>query len=96
MYLNSESDESAKQEAMSKMKFLLGGLQKISYEREFSILKDLKTHILLLHQTLYDSLKQLGISKAEATQQDVNIISTEIIKFINTESMEKKLGDYIK
>ena len=72
MYLSSESDEAAKQEAMNKMKFLLAGLQRISYQHEFSILNDLKTHILLLHQTLYDSLKQLGVSKMETTQQDVN------------------------
>jgi hypothetical protein len=70
LYLNSDSDENTKNEAMNKMKFLLNNLQKISFQHDLAILNDLKTHILLLHQTLYDSLKQLGNAQAEIIQLD--------------------------
>jgi len=70
LYLNIESDDSTKNEAMNKMKFLLAKLQKISFQHDLSILNDLKTHILLLHQTLYDSMKQLGTAQTESLQLD--------------------------
>jgi len=70
MYLNAESDEATKSEAMNKMKFLLTNLQKVIFQHDYAILNDLKMHILLLHQTLYDAMKQLGNAQAEIIQID--------------------------
>lgn len=71
LYLHEESDESTKNECLNKMKFLLIELQKMNYQYEYSSLNEIKDHILLLHQTLYDSLKRLNTLNSELHQQEV-------------------------
>ena len=56
------------------MKFLLIELQKMNFQYEYSYLNEMKDHILLLHQTLYDSLKRLNVLNSELHQQEVNFI----------------------
>ena len=71
LYLHEESDENTKNECLNKMKFLLIELQKMNYQYEYSSLNEIKDHILLLHQTLYDSLKRLNVLNSELHQQEV-------------------------
>ena len=74
LYLHEETDENTKTECLNKMKFLLIELQKMNYQYEYSSLNEIKDHILLLHQTLYDSLKRLSLLNSELHQQEVNNI----------------------
>ena len=71
VYLHEESDENTKTECLNKMKFLLIELQKMNFQYEYSYLNEMKDHILLLHQTLYDSLKRLNVLNSELHQQEV-------------------------
>lgn len=52
------------------MKFLLIELQKLNYKYQFSSINDIKDNILLLHQTLYDTLKKLNASNIDLHQQE--------------------------
>ncbi len=71
LYLNEESDESTKNECINKIKILLLELQKMNFEYQFSSLNDIKDHMLLLHQTLYDTLKRLNSANSDLNQQEV-------------------------
>ena len=42
---------------------------------DYPILNELRNHLLLLHETLFDSLKRLSISEAELFQAEVSINS---------------------
>ncbi len=48
-----------KNEAFNKMKVFLSQLQKQRFDAESSTLHSLKNHLLILHQTLFDTLKKL-------------------------------------
>ena len=61
LYLHEESDENTKTECLNKMNFLLIELPKMNFQYEYSSMNEIKDHILLLHQTLYDSLKKLSL-----------------------------------
>lgn len=74
LYLHEESDENTKNECLNKMKFLLIELQKMNFQYEYSSMNEIKDHILLLHQTLYDSLKKLSLLNSELNQQEVNFL----------------------
>eukprot|EP01016_Furgasonia_blochmanni_P001279 TRINITY_DN10481_c0_g1_i5.p1 TRINITY_DN10481_c0_g1~~TRINITY_DN10481_c0_g1_i5.p1 ORF type:complete len:382 (+),score=68.58 TRINITY_DN10481_c0_g1_i5:320-1465(+) len=70
LYLNEENDATTKQESMNKIKYLLVDFQKLNFEYEYSCINDLKDHILLLHQTLYDCLKRLSLAHEELNNQE--------------------------
>jgi len=65
IYANEESDEIMKNEAISKMKIFINQLQKQRFENDSSLLDDLKNHLLVLHQTLFDTLKKVGHLNSE-------------------------------
>lgn len=97
LYLHEESDENTKNECLNKMKFLLIELQKMNFQYEYSSMNEIKDHILLLHQTLYDSLKKLSLLNSELNQQEVNflILYHILIKFQKSwrKTCDKLLGD---
>lgn len=68
---NEEADAALKTEAMNKMKLLLTQLQKMKFDSELTALSDLKNHFLMLHQTLYDTLKKLGNTNNEIVTLEV-------------------------
>jgi len=65
IYVNEESDEVLKNEAISKMKIFSNQLQKQRFENDSTILNSLKNHFLLLHQTLFDTLKRVANLSSE-------------------------------
>lgn len=65
MSFNEESDASMKSEATSKMKLLLAQLQKQKFDSDQAAMNNLKNHLLMLHQTLYDLLKKLATTNVE-------------------------------
>lgn len=68
---------------MAKMKAVIISLQQMTFDTDFNGITDLRDHLLLLHETLFDSLKKLANSQAELNQQEVtrNKISSEFDLF---------------
>ena len=46
-------------------------MQRMTFDQELSNLNDLKNHLLLLHQTIYDMLKKLGHLNSEIVVLEV-------------------------
>lgn len=72
MSFNEELDASMKSEATSKMKLLLAQLQKQKFDSDQAAMNNLKNHLLMLHQTLYDLLKKLATTNVEIVTLEVN------------------------
>ena len=82
---NEESDEMLKNEAISKMKIFINQLQKQRFDNDSNILTSLKNHLLMLHQTLFDTLKKVVNLNSEIVNIEVNKIflpkfSTDFLK----------------
>ena len=83
--MNEETDSSTKEESISKMKIFLYNLKKKDMNNGYPILGELRNHLLLLHETLFDSLKRLSTAESDLFQAEVLICKSVVL----TDSVEK-------
>ena len=70
IYLNEETDVTTRNECIMRMKFLLLKLKQMQFQSSLKILSEMKNHLLLLHETLYDVLKRLASNQNELRVQE--------------------------
>ena len=85
LYMNDECDENTKEECLNKIKILLMKFQDMDLSSNYIMVSKLKDHFLILHQTLFDLLKQIKISSSELNSQEV------IHSNLRLESMEENM-----
>eukprot|EP01017_Pseudomicrothorax_dubius_P023152 TRINITY_DN24836_c0_g1_i2.p1 TRINITY_DN24836_c0_g1~~TRINITY_DN24836_c0_g1_i2.p1 ORF type:complete len:409 (+),score=135.18 TRINITY_DN24836_c0_g1_i2:28-1254(+) len=70
LYVNEDADAGTRTEAMTSVKARLAELQRLSFDGRLAPLVDVKEHLLLLHETLFDALRKLKTSSEELGQQE--------------------------
>lgn len=79
--MNEDADASTKEESREKVKILIQNLKKKDFSEEFPILNEFRNHLLLLHETLFDSLKRLSLAEADMLQSEVQCCKWDESKF---------------
>lgn len=71
LYMNEECDENTKEDCVNKIKVLLMKFQDMDLSSDYIMVSRLKEHFLILHQTLFDLLKQLKNATSDLNSQEV-------------------------